>query len=91
MCVPAPLIQNSSTGGAVHACSILFSLYDEVVPLILEKLYDLIWLGAWVSTHLQADVDCSTGTVSLIHEKIYYLTWLDDLSEGTSPFSSSRC
>ncbi len=83
MCVPAPLIQDSSTGGAcmVHT----FSLYDGIVPLILEKLYDLIWLGAGVSTHLQADVNCSTRTVSLIHEKIYDLTWLDNLNVGTSP------
>ncbi len=75
-----------------RACMLhTFSLYDGIVPLRLEKLYDLLWLGAWVSTHLQADVDCSTGTVPLIHEQIYDLTWLDDLSAGTSPFSSSRC
>ncbi len=47
----------------------------------------MIWYG-WVrgvSSHLQADVDCSTGTVPLIHEKIYDLTWLDDLSVAPAP------
>ncbi len=38
-----------------------------------------------VSSHRQADVDCSTGTVPLIREKIYDLPWLDDPSIGTSP------